>query len=57
MLGEIENLLREHPGVKSSMLKALGNVMPRHLLDVRLNPPAALRPVALAAADRLVTTA
>ena len=33
----------EHPGVKSSMLKALGNVAPRHLLDVRLNPPAELR--------------
>jgi hypothetical protein len=25
------------------MLRALGNVMPRHLLDTRLNPPAALR--------------
>ena len=33
----------EHPGVKQSMLKALGNVAPRHLLDTRLNPPAALR--------------
>jgi tRNA 2-thiocytidine biosynthesis protein TtcA len=33
----------EHPGVKASMLKALGNVAPRHLLDVRLNPPAELR--------------
>src|SRR5450759_3332514 len=33
----------EHPGVKSSMLKALSNVAPRHLLDTRLNPPAALR--------------
>ncbi len=33
----------EHPGVKSSVLKALGNVAPRHLLDTRLNPPAALR--------------
>lgn len=33
----------EHPGVKNSMLKALGNVAPRHLLDTRLNPPAALR--------------
>lgn len=33
----------EHPGVKSSMLKALTNVAPRHLLDTRLNPPAALR--------------
>jgi tRNA 2-thiocytidine biosynthesis protein TtcA len=33
----------EHPGVKASMLKALGNVAPRHLLDTRLNPPAELR--------------
>ena len=33
----------EHPGVKQSMLKALGNVVPRHLLDTRLNPPAELR--------------
>jgi hypothetical protein len=33
---------REHPGVKQSMLKALGNVAPRHLLDSRLNPPAEL---------------
>ena len=31
-------LEREHPGVKASLLKALGNVMPRHLLDRRLNP-------------------
>jgi tRNA 2-thiocytidine biosynthesis protein TtcA len=31
-------LEREHPGVKASMLKALGNVMPRHLLDTRLHP-------------------
>ncbi|HVC20518.1 MAG TPA: tRNA 2-thiocytidine(32) synthetase TtcA [Vicinamibacterales bacterium] len=37
------DLEREHPGVKHSMLKALGNVAPRHLLDVRLNPPADLR--------------
>lgn len=36
-------LEREHPGVKSSMLKALANVAPRHLLDTRLNPPADLR--------------
>jgi tRNA 2-thiocytidine biosynthesis protein TtcA len=33
----------EHPGVKSSMLKALANVAPRHLLDTRLNPPGDLR--------------
>ncbi len=33
----------EHPGVKNSMLKAIGNVAPRHLLDIRLNPPAELR--------------
>ena len=33
----------EHPGVKSSMLKALGNVAPRHLLDTRLNPVTELR--------------
>ena len=36
-------LEREHPGIKNSMLKALSNVAPRHLLDTRLNPPAALR--------------
>jgi tRNA 2-thiocytidine biosynthesis protein TtcA len=39
LLMELE---REHPGVKISMLRALGNVAPRHLLDTRLNPPAAL---------------
>ncbi len=33
----------EHPGVKQSMLKALSNVAPRHLLDTRLNPPGDLR--------------
>ena len=35
----------EHPGIKHSMLKALGNVAPRHLLDMRLNPPADLRAI------------
>jgi tRNA(Ile)-lysidine synthase TilS/MesJ len=43
LLMELE---REHPGVKQSMIKALGNVAPRHLLDTRLNPPAALRATA-----------
>ena len=39
----IMELEREHPNVKASMIKALGNVMPRHLLDRRLNPIADLR--------------
>ena len=39
----ILDLEREHSGVKQSMLKALTNVMPRHLLDVRLNPSGELR--------------
>jgi tRNA 2-thiocytidine biosynthesis protein TtcA len=37
------DLEREHSGVKQSMLKALRNVMPRHLLDTRLNPSGELR--------------
>jgi tRNA 2-thiocytidine biosynthesis protein TtcA len=40
------DLDREHPGVKNSMIKALQNVAPRHLLDTRLNPPADLRATA-----------
>ncbi len=39
----ILDLEREHSGVKNSMLKALANVMPRHLLDLRLNPSGELR--------------
>jgi tRNA 2-thiocytidine biosynthesis protein TtcA len=39
----ILDLEREHPGVKQSMLKALSNVMPRHLLDLRLNPSGEMR--------------
>ena len=38
----IMELEREHPHIKASMLKAIGNVMPRHLLDRRLNPNADL---------------
>jgi tRNA 2-thiocytidine biosynthesis protein TtcA len=54
MLMELE---REHPGVKQSMLKALSNVAPRHLLDVRLNPPAELRATVSAAAFETVPDA
>jgi tRNA 2-thiocytidine biosynthesis protein TtcA len=39
----VMELETEHPGVKQSMLTALANVAPRHLLDTRLNPPAELR--------------
>ncbi len=39
----IMDLEVEHSGIKQSMLKALGNVMPRHLLDTRLNPSGELR--------------
>ena len=39
----ILDLEREHSRVKQSMLKALSNVMPRHLLDLRLNPSGELR--------------
>lgn len=35
-------LEQEHPGVKASVLRALGNVAVRHLLDTRLNPLADL---------------
>jgi tRNA 2-thiocytidine biosynthesis protein TtcA len=38
----IFDLEREHAGVKSSMLRALSNVVASHLLDTRLNPPAEL---------------
>jgi tRNA 2-thiocytidine biosynthesis protein TtcA len=39
----IAELEVEHPEIKSSMIRALANVAPRHLLDRRLNPPAELR--------------
>jgi tRNA 2-thiocytidine biosynthesis protein TtcA len=32
----LDELSREHPGVRSSLFGALGNVMPAHLLDARL---------------------
>jgi tRNA 2-thiocytidine biosynthesis protein TtcA len=37
------DLEREHAGVKNSMISAIRNVVPSHLLDARLNPPGALR--------------
>jgi tRNA 2-thiocytidine biosynthesis protein TtcA len=45
----IAELEVEHPEVKSSMIRALGNVAGRHLLDQRLNPLPELRDVAMAA--------
>ena len=43
----------EHPEIKNSMLRALGNVHPRHLLDTRLNPLPALHAAAAAEAHPL----
>ncbi len=57
----IMDLEVEHSGVKNSMLKALSNVAPRHLLDTRLNPPAELRATvpldAVAPPPRMITGA
>jgi len=47
----VMELEREHPDVKGSMIKALANVMPRHLLDRRLNPVADLRDAAATQLD------
>jgi tRNA 2-thiocytidine biosynthesis protein TtcA len=44
----IAELEVEHPEIKNSMIRALGNVAGRHLLDKRLNPLPELRDVALA---------
>ena len=44
----IAELEVEHPDIKSSMIRALGNVAGRHLLDQRLNPLPELRDAALA---------
>jgi tRNA 2-thiocytidine biosynthesis protein TtcA len=49
----IVELEREHPNVKASMLKAISNVMPRHLLDRRLNPVRALEEQVAGALDAL----
>ncbi len=48
----IAELEVEHPEVKNSMIKALANVGPRHLLDRRLNPLPELRETALAVAPK-----
>jgi len=51
----IAQLEVEHPDIKSSMIRALGNVGSRHLLDKRLHPLPALREAALAhGGDRAV---
>jgi tRNA 2-thiocytidine biosynthesis protein TtcA len=44
----IAQLEVEHPDVKNSMIRALGNVASRHLLDTRLIPLPELREAALA---------
>jgi tRNA 2-thiocytidine biosynthesis protein TtcA len=44
----IAELEVEHPEIKSSMIRALANVAPRHLLDRRLNPLPELREAAVA---------
>ena len=43
------DLERDHPDIRASMLKALGNVMPRHLLDRRLQAVAQEAPAESAA--------
>jgi tRNA 2-thiocytidine biosynthesis protein TtcA len=45
----IADLEVEHPEIRSSMIRALGNVAGRHLLDKRLNPLPELREAAIAA--------
>ena len=45
----IAELEVEHPEIKNSMIRALANVAPRHLLDRRLNPLPELREAAAAA--------
>jgi len=43
----IFELDREHPGVKASMIRALGNVSAGYLLDTRLNPLPEMAPPAV----------
>jgi len=43
----IAELEVEHPEIKNSMIRALGNVAGRHLLDTRLNPLPELRAAAM----------
>ena len=47
----IAELEVEHPEIKSSMIRALANVAPRHLLDRRLNPLPELREAARRSLD------
>ena len=47
----IADLELEHPDIKNSMITALGNVAPRHLIDRRLNPIADTPVPALAGPD------
>ncbi len=42
MKGLLRDLKTEIPQIKNSLLAALGNVQPRHLLDRQLNPPASI---------------
>jgi tRNA 2-thiocytidine biosynthesis protein TtcA len=49
----IFDLEREHPGIKASMTRALGNVATGYLLDTRLNPLPELAPLA-AGASRVI---
>jgi tRNA 2-thiocytidine biosynthesis protein TtcA len=44
----IAELELEHPDIKNSMIKALGRVVPSHLLDTRLNPIAELASASVA---------
>jgi hypothetical protein len=34
----LDDLEREHPGVRPSLFASMGNILPGHLLDARLYP-------------------